>query len=202
MPRRTHRSRSRTLVNIGALVALLAGVAYGVSLIRMPDFDFSDGRRHLDQIPIDRAESCGEVEAIHAQLDAFAQTYGTASWGFYLGAGTTIGPGEQASTTTAVAAPAPAPVPAPSWPELEAEVEVAAAQLDAALAHGIPHFPKRIRSELAAVRASIAEGQARLPVESVQRFNALTQRVFERGQLHAGYASDLVGHQCRVPLGA
>ncbi len=86
---------------------------------------------------------------------------------------------------------------------IEAEVDGAAQQLDAALVNGIPHFPRRIQSELTRVRENLAVGRMRLAtVDDAAAFSSLTPGPFERGQLHAGYASDLVGRQCSVPLGA
>ncbi len=69
-------SRRRIALTASVCVALFAGAVYALTLIPpFPSFNFSIGRRHLRQIPIARAQACGDVEAIHAQLDAFSQTY-------------------------------------------------------------------------------------------------------------------------------
>ncbi len=202
VPRRTPWSLSRKLITGSGVVALVAGAAYGLTLIPGPSFDVSiTSRRHLRQIPIDRAQACGEVEAIHAALDSFAQSYMAATLGMDSKTWNEFRSMVTAGTATSVPQP-PATQP-PAWPVIESEVDAAAQRLDTALAHGIPHFPRRLRTELTMVRNNITEGRQQLPkVLDVPTFKALTSRLFERGQLHAGYASDLVGRQCRVRLGA
>lgn len=197
VPRRTEWPLSRKLITGSVVVALVAGAAYSLTLISGPSFDFSTpSRRHLRQIPIERAQACGHVAVIHAQLSAFEETYQLAAFGIEKKA---WDEGVRAVRNSA----SPPVVQPPTWPVLEAEVYGAAQWLDGALANGIPHFPPRIRAELTVVRISINEGRQQLPkVRDVPTFNALTRRFFERGQLHAGYASDLVGRQCRVRLGA
>jgi hypothetical protein len=202
VPRRSHRSLSRTLLKGGLVIALLAGAAYGLTLIQGPSFDFSTpGRRHLRQIPIARAQACSQVEAIHAQLSAFAESYTAASFGIDAKTLNEVVRGAGASPTSG--APEPSAIQRPSWVVVESEIDDAAQRLDAALVNGMPYFPSRIRTQLATIRSSIAEGRRQLAtVHDASAFKSLTRRPFERGQLHAGYASDLVGRQCRVRLGA
>jgi hypothetical protein len=186
------------LITASVWVALFAGAVYAVTLIPpFPSFNVSIGRRHLHQIPIKRSQACGDVEAIHAQLDAFSQTYMAAQLGIDATAWRELW---KPATATATATAIPQ---APPWPVIEAEVDGAAQLLDAALVNGIPHFPRRIQAELRRVRDNLALGRMRLAiVHDRERFTSLTRVPFARGKLHAGYASDLVGRQCRVPLGA
>jgi hypothetical protein len=59
-----------------------------------------------------------------------------------------------------------------------------------------------VQRELTAIRTNIAQGRAVLPKVTNAGALNLTRTAFARGQLHAGYASDRVGDQCPVPLGA
>ena len=202
MAGRTPRSRPRWLVKLAAAVAVVAAAAYGVTLIPGPPyFDFSTpGRRHLHQIPIDRTQACSSVEAIHSELNAFEASYQLATFGFDARTWDEVIRAPRASPGAPASYPQVQSIP---WPAVEASVDSAAQRLDVSLLHGMPHFPRRVRSELAIVRNRINEGRKRLPVvNDVAAFKSVTLRPFERGQLHAGYASDLVGRQCRVRLGA
>jgi hypothetical protein len=196
------RSGSRPIAAVATIVGAIAAAALGglglfVVLGPWPGFELGrTDRRHLDEIPIDPAAACGKVETIHDALDSLNGAYTAAifgldaqQWEAFLDAGTS------ASGATAPRTNAP-------WSSVKAGLDASALRLDLVLADGIPHFPPRVQRELTAVRRTIAEGRAVLPkVENAGALN-LVRTAFERGQLHAGYAGDLVGDQCAVPLGA
>jgi hypothetical protein len=183
-------------------VALLAAAAYGVTHIPpFPSLDFfATGRTHLDPIPIDRERACSHVEAIHAQLDQFQDAYIAATFGLDQQSfdALTAGRGTPGSSTTTPQAFDPA-----RWPLVKTQLDGDAQQLDVAIASGIPSFPPRVQRELRTVRDVLARGRVRLigthdAAEMHQRAHGL----FEQGQTHVGWAGDLVGRQCPVPLGA
>ena len=201
MPR--SRSGARPVLTIASILAVLLAAAiagFAVFLFVGPFRDFEVGfaeRRHLDEIPIDRARACGSVESIHSALDSFNLSYTAA----------TLGVDEQSAAaifgrTAGPSTGPPPPVTQPPWPTIATKLDASAARLDLLIAAGIPNFPPQVQQELEAVRASIADGRAVLPrvVDSLSLNQ--TRPAFDQGQLHAGYASDLVGDQCAVPLGA
>jgi hypothetical protein len=198
--RRSRVHRPATIfVAVVAVTVATVGVGYGLARFIGRGFriDFSSSdRRHLDQIPIDRANACGKVETIHEALGSFNVTYTAAAFG--VDAATAEAFLGSVSSSTAP----PTRVEGTPWPTVAAGVDASAQRLDLVLADGIPHFPPRVQHELTAIRESIAEGRALLAnVGSAGALNQ-TRTVFERGRLHAGYASDLVGDQCPTPLGA
>jgi hypothetical protein len=201
VPRSSSRTRSTAIgLVLAGIVAAFAG--YGAALWALGsmrlDFDLfsASDRRHLDEIPIDRARACGSVESIHDALANLNTSYTAATLGLTGEQFAAIWKNVPSSTAP------PSPVTQSPWPTVAADLDASAARLDLIVAAGIPNFPPRAQRELQAIRTNIAEGRAVLPkVEDAGSLN-LTRPAFERGQLHAGYASDLVGDQCPVPLGA
>jgi hypothetical protein len=184
---------------ITVVVAAIAGICVAVLFVGGRSF-FEFGvseRRHLDEIPIDEARACGSVEAIHDALDSFNGTYTAAMLGIdakQLNALMAVGRSSAGPPTTFTSTP---------WPTVASGLDASAQRLDLVLADGIPHFPARVQRQLTVVRDSIVAGRRQLPkVDDVAALTQLTHRAFDRGKLHAGYASDLVGDQCSVPLGA
>jgi hypothetical protein len=180
------------------VAAVLAG--FGIFLFVGPFPAFEIGfaeRRHLDEIPIDRDKACGSVESIHAALDSFNTAYMAATFG--LDEQTVAAFFDRTDTTSPRSSITTTP---PPWPTVAANLDASAARLDLIVAAGIPDFPPRAQQELRAVRTSIAQGRALLPKVTNAGALNLTDPAFDRGRLHAGYASDLVGDQCSVPLGA
>ena len=199
---RAHRRPSVVRALLAVVATIVTAVGAGLAIARFigpfPRFALfeSPDRRHLDEIPIDRADACGKVETIHAALDSLNGAYTAAmfgldaqQWEAFLDAATS-GSGATVPRTDA------------PWPSVKAGLDTSAQRLDLVLADGIPHFPPPVQRELNAVRRSIAEGRAVLPEVENAGALSLTRSAFERGQLHAGYAGDLVGDQCSVPLGA
>jgi hypothetical protein len=181
------------------IAAFGAGCGLAVLTFGAMRFDFSSsGRRHLPEIPINRADACGKVETIHAALDSLNTSYTAAMFGLDAAQWSSILNGVDAGTGP----PPSSSLQQPPWPTVAAGVDASAAQLDLVLVDGIPHFPPRVQRELTAIRTNIAQGRAVLPKVTNAGALNLTRTAFEHGQLHAGYASDLVGDQCPVPLGA
>lgn len=168
---------------VGAVVLVAAGLwacagAVSVALRgwELPNFDVSDGRPRLHPIAIPET-SCPFVEAIHSEADRFQQTYTNARFGGY-------------SETQ---------VP---WSVQKRQIDDAARSLDFAIAIGEPTFPPRITRHLTRVREALEQGRALLaPATGADELN-LVEGPFRDGQEHFGYASDLVGRQCAVPLRA
>ncbi len=202
MPRSSSGARPAAIGLLAAIVAA-ACAGYGVALFAVGamhfDFFSASDRRHLDPIPIDRTKACGSVETIHAALDSLNTSYTAATLGISPEQWIQLRGGVESGTLRSD----DFATRQPSWPAVEADVDAAAARLDLILVAGIPHFPRPLRKELSIVRASIADGRRQLAeIDDTQELGSLTSRAFDRGKLHAGYASDLVGHQCSVPLGA
>jgi hypothetical protein len=199
---RTHSHPAVVLATVIAVVLAAFGAGLVVLLFVGGRSFFEIGtseRRHLDEIPIDRADACDNVEAIHAALDSFSSSYMAASLGISQAQWDAL----RRPTASSSVPPAELLAHQPPWPMIAADVDASATRLDLVLADGIPHLPARLRQELAVVRQSIAEGRRQLPkAHDFGELEARTGRAFDRGKLHAGYASDLVGDQCSVPLGA
>jgi hypothetical protein len=200
MPPRTEPSVRRRIARGSIALALLAATSFALArTLEFPSFDVftvDHERRHLDPIPIDPVASCGHVAAIHTQLEDFQTRYLSAQLG--------IDPAvwEQIMRPTGSTPTAIVGTESASWPEVESELDASAILLDATIANGIPSFPPRIQAELTKVREQIAIGRMQLgDVDNAAALN-VTSRTFEEGQLHAGYAGDLVGSQCPVQLGA
>jgi hypothetical protein len=184
-------------VAVAVVGAAIAGFGVFLFVGPFPGFElgFND-RHHLDEIPIDRAKACGSVESIHAALATLETSYIAATFGLTSEQYAAIL--ENLPSTTAPLST----ITQPPWPAVAADLDASAAQLDLIVAAGIPNFPPRAQRELRAIRTNIAAGRAVLPKVTNAGALNLTRTAFDRGRLHAGYASDLVGDQCAVPLGA
>jgi hypothetical protein len=84
-------------------------------------------------------------------------------------------------------------------PHLDATLQL----LEGSIKAGTPHFPHPIRAQLAITQGAVHEGRLQLarssnPGDLITR----AQPAIDRGQRAFGFASDLVGHQCAVDLGA
>lgn len=172
------RSRKWPWLLVGsAVLALGAAGFFAVTLIRNP-LHVEVGRRHLREIPISLS-ACPSVESIHSAATRFQLVYTRAVFGF----DTQLG--------------------RPTWPELQTQVDHEANIFDSTIESGLPAFPRALRRQLGAVQNSLAEGRHRLTsVTDPNQLDNMTEGLFNVGQLHFGYASDLVGNQCSVPLRA
>jgi hypothetical protein len=90
-----------------------------------------------------------------------------------------------------------------SWPEMRARMRVTLDALEVAIAGSSPHFPAPVRRQLGLTLREIRSGRAQLPIASNgPDFFTRTVNELDRGKLAFGYAGDLVGRRCAVPLGA
>jgi hypothetical protein len=193
---RTEPSVRRRIVTGSVALVLLAATSYALArTLEFPSLEFGTERRHLDPIPIDPAQACGHVAAIHTQLEDFEARYLSAQFGIDLAVWERI-VRPTGSPPTAIAGTERAP-----WPQVESDLDASAILLDATIANGIPSFPLRLQAELTKVREQIAIGRMQLGAVDNAAALSVTSRAFEKGQLHAGYAGDLVGSQCPVRLG-
>jgi hypothetical protein len=166
------------LVAGGAAGIVLVAAGFWVARSIHNPFELNPGRRHLSEIAVSPA-ACPSVESIHSAANQLQLVYTSASAGFDVHLGTS------------------------PWPELQSELEQAAGSLDSTIERGLPVFPRPLRHQLSAVRVALAVGRRRLATVTVQQqLDNTTGGLFASGQEHFGYASDLVGNQCSVPLQA
>jgi len=191
MDRRSKLEGLAGVVGVGA--GILAVVVIAALVPSCSSFELSaPARHHLRPVKI-APEACGAVEAIHAQLDALEQDYFAAQLGID---GNTL----RAVLRSRREPPAARRIP---WVLVRTELDATAQRLDAAIASGTPAFPARVRHYLTLLRTDLAEGRMALAgVDRSVQLEAATRDAFDRGQKRAGYASDLIGHQCPVRLGA
>lgn len=162
-------------------MAVLGGVAASVWVAtdRLSELSFDVGseRRHLEPVPIDRAAACPHVESVHAEAQRFVDVFSDGSW-----------PGVGLLT-------------ADDWTVRQLELDQAMARLDFAVAAALPTLPAQVQIELAAVRQLLAEGRLRLAATTAGGdLIGPATRLYSEGQQHLGWAGDLVGAQCAVPL--
>lgn len=90
-----------------------------------------------------------------------------------------------------------------SWPQTRARLAPTLAALEYSIQASEPHFPPQVQQQLTIAAEAAREGRAQLAVahDGTDLSNRTTP-ILARGQLAFGYASDLVGQRCGVPLGA
>jgi hypothetical protein len=171
-----------TLFVVGGVVlsfALVIGgcAAYAIHGLNNLDFGYdSTPRRHLHAIPISKT-ACPNVVAMHKAANAF-------------------------QTVTAGFLYAPDPQPQP-WPKRRAQLLRATNELDFVVLASTPKFPPRVRHYLTKVHKNLTLGRRKIVHErDGVGFLNRTSGLLAKGQLAFGYAGDLIGHQCRVPLSA
>jgi len=137
-------------------------------------------RKHLKQIPI-AASACPYVALMHAA----ANNYQSSMPVFGL---------EIDSHGQIVKVP---------WSHERQRIDASLRLLDGSIRASTPQLPHPIRAQLAVTLRSVHRG--RLELRRAYSFENATDRArhaMDRGQRAFGYASDLVGHQCAVGLGA
>lgn len=168
-------------IGVGAMAAiavtlvLLLGVVVGFAF--SSSFEGSE-REHLQPIPIDLA-ACPYVGSMHEAANQFQIAYPALVTGL---------DADRQSLT---------------WPQTQARLDQAAAVLEGSISLSLEHFPAQVQGHLTAARDALAEGRAQLPLatDGVSFINR-TSGLLHEGQLAFGYAGDLIGGQCSVPLGA
>ena len=135
-------------------------------------------RRHLQSIPIDVA-ACPYVTEMHEAANQFQIAYPTLGTAF---------DADQRPLT---------------WPETQMRLGQAAAVLEDSITASLDQFPPQVVSHLAIARDALREGRAQLVLaRDGMDFSTRTSGLMEHGQLAFGYAGDLIGRQCPVPLRA
>jgi hypothetical protein len=182
VPERTGRRTAERVVGVAvAIIVVVALGSYAVSNFSL-GFDLQTSRKHLKPIPI-AASACPYVRVMHATANALQSA--EPFFGLYLDRlGNAI-------------------EPQPPWPQVRARVRSTLLNLQLAIFVSTPHFPPPIRHHLTdtlnAIHTGLIEvGQAQDAFDLVTR----SSNTLSGGQTAFGYASDLVGRQCHVPLGA
>jgi hypothetical protein len=135
-------------------------------------------RDHLEPIPIDVA-ACPYVTAMHDAANQFQIAYPTL--------GTAYDANQQPLT----------------WQETQVRLDRASAVLEYTIAASVERFPTQVQRYLMSARDALTEGRAQLSVASSgSDFATRTSHLLQEGQLAFGYAGDLIGSQCPVPLRA
>jgi hypothetical protein len=157
------------------ILAIAANVlANGLFDLRVPP-----PRKHLKPIPI-AASACPYVSLMHAAANNFQSAEPSIF-------GVELNTDEQ-------------PVP---WPQERVHLNTTLSALETSIVIGIAHFPAPIRQQLAVTLAAVREGRVLVArSHNGQDLPSSGQPPFDTGQLAFGYASDLVGTQCGVTLGA
>jgi hypothetical protein len=159
-----------------AVVIVLATVASGLG--NLFDFELPE-RKHLDPVPI-AASACPYVVLMHQAANNSQVSVPP------LGI---LGYDERGQRL--------------SWPQARARMMLTADALETSIAGSRPHLPAPVRRQLAVALREIRSGRAQLLLaRDGTDFWSRTEDGLERGKLAFGYASDLVGRRCGVPLGA
>jgi hypothetical protein len=158
-----------------AVVIVLATFANALGHL----FDFGpEERKHLDPIPI-AASACPYVVLMHQAANNFQAS---------------VPPGGLLYDERGRPR---------SWPQARARMMLTLDALETSIAGSRPHLPAPVRRQLAVALREIRSGRAQLLLaRDGTDFWSRTVDGLERGKLAFGYASDLVGRRCGVPLGA
>jgi hypothetical protein len=159
-----------------AVVIMLATL--GSALSRAFDFGLPE-RKHLDPIPI-AASACPYVVLMHQAANNFQASVPALGILGYDSRGRPL-----------------------TWPQARARLTTTLDALEVSITGSRPHLPAPVRRQLVVALREIRSGRAQLPLASDgPDFWSRTQDELDRGKLAFGYASDLVGDRCGVPLGA
>ena len=171
-------------VGLGASAAivvalvLLGGLVLGIAFTNSVDAFDAPEREHLQPIPIDVA-GCPYVAVMHDAANQFQIAYPAL--------GTAFDADQQPLT----------------WPETQVRLDQAAAVLEGTITVSLDQFPPQVQRQLTIARDSLSDGRAQLALASNgPDFANRTSGLLQQGQLAFGYAGDLIGSQCHVPLRA
>ena len=171
--------RVGTYVVATVVVVVLGFVGVvGLLMAAAPRMDFSTHRHHLRAIRIDHG-ACPGVEAMHFAASVLRDAYP-----------------EPGGSLDAYGHPR-------SWPEVRESLARFSVELRNAIDISTPSLPPRVRHYLAITRRSLDAGQRELLLAKNELdFFVRMIEVKGVGQQAFGYASDLVGDECVVPLGS
>ena len=168
-----------SLFAIALLIVATPMVLVGMALAEFSNsFSHIGARKHLKPIPI-AASACPYVALMHAAADNYQNTVPM----FWI----------------AIDANGHLVPWATERPRLDATLRL----LDGSIKVSTAHFPAPIRAQLAVTESAIDEGRVQLAhARDLQDVMNRSQPALDRGQRAFGFASDLVGRQCRVRLAA
>jgi hypothetical protein len=159
-----------------AVVIVLA--TFASALGNLFDFNLPE-RKHLDPIPI-AASACPYVVLMHEAANNFQASVPPLGMPGYDARGRPL-----------------------TWPQVRARLTTTLDALEVSIAGSRPHLPAPVRRQLVVALREVRSGRAQLPLaRDGSDFWDRTRDELDRGKLAFGYASDLVGHGCAVPLGA
>jgi len=137
-------------------------------------------RKHLKQIPIS-ADACPYVALMHAAADNYQSNV----------------PG------LCFAIDAHGQIVLVPWSHERQSIDDSLRLLEGSISASTPHLPHPIRAQLAVTLGAVHQGRLQLArAHSFDDARKRAQPAIDRGQRSFGFASDLVGHQCAVGLGA
>ena len=179
------QGRRRKVRLIAGIVAALAGalvVMFGffVAVVAtvLPHIGQAKPRKHLEPIPI-AASTCPYVRLMHTAANNFQIAQPLLGVAF----------DEHGQVLP--------------WPETRARLDSALTSLEASIQASEPQFPRQIQHELSITLRAVREGRVQLAAANDGAdLITDTRPVREMGKRAFGYASDLVGKQCGVMLGA
>ena len=176
---RRRRVATITLVATTCVLAPLVVVALALVALSAALRPWSNvgQRTHLTPIPI-AAEACPYVIAMHQAAGDYQAVF---------------------PVFGVLSAPNGQPL---SWSEARARVGHAADVLESWIIVGSPHFPAAVERYLAMVRHDLDAGRQQLRLaQDGSDFFLRVAGLQHDGQEAFGYAGDLIGTQCGVPLG-
>lgn len=90
-----------------------------------------------------------------------------------------------------------------TWTQTRARLDPALRLMEYSIVTSEAKFPLQVRQQLTVVLRTVRQGRAQLAIaRDGTDFNHRTATLLSNGQLAFGYAGDLVGKQCPVPLRA
>lgn len=170
-----------SLATVGAGVVALIGLFLAVFAVAISRVHSEPKRpEHLKPIPV-AAEACPVVEAIHRAANELQA------------ASSPVDPEQLVRGNLEYQ----------DWSVQRARLARAGDSLQGAIAFGQSTFPPRVRRYLRSVSEDIDAGRRELAAaRDYDEYSDRTDDLWTDGQRALGYASDLVGDQCRVRLGA
>jgi hypothetical protein len=163
------------LVAVAIVIALIGVIVHG-------DLIPKTTRTHLEPIPI-AAGACPYVRVMHATANALQSA--------------------EPFFGTYVDRHGNAVEPQPPWAEVQARLKTRLLNLQLAIFVSTPHFPPPVRRQLADTLDAIHTGLIQVgQAQDAFDLTARSSNTLYDGQTAFGHASDLVGRQCEVPLGA
>jgi hypothetical protein len=159
------------------VIFVVLAVAAGALLAAFANYGHRE-RKHLAPIPI-AASACPYVALMHEAANRFQTTYPVLGLSY------------------------DADMHELAWPQTRDRLRHATDVLDFSIVAGTPHFPQQVQHYLDVTLVNLRTGRAQLAAASnASDVFSRTQQLFQDGQAAFGFAGDLIGRQCPVPLAA